>query len=109
MDFDLVLRSRHSVRLFSEKPVTRDVLRKIVQDAQRAPSWVNAQEWRVYMATGTTLANIRAEYMALAEKGEKGEGDYPMAHRDEWSKEANERMAGFMNLIASDTSSAVFR
>ena len=54
------------------------------------------------MATGTTLANIRAGYMALAEKGEKGEGDYPMAHRDEWSKEANERMAGFMNLIASE-------
>ena len=45
MDFDLVLRSRHSVRVFSEKPVTRDILRKIVEDAGRAPSWVNAQEW----------------------------------------------------------------
>ena len=44
MDFDLVLRSRHSVRVFSEKPVTRDILRKIVEDAGRAPSWVNAQE-----------------------------------------------------------------
>ena len=72
MDFDLVLRSRHSVRVFSEKPVTRDILRKIVEDAGRAPSWVNAQEWHVYMATEKTLKNIRAEYMALAEKGDQG-------------------------------------
>lgn len=64
MDFDLVLRSRHSVRVFSEKPVTRDILRKIVEDAGRAPSWVNAQEWHVYMATEKTLKNIRAEYTA---------------------------------------------
>ena len=82
MDFDLVLRSRHSVRVFSEKPVTRDILRKIVEDAGRAPSWVNAQEWHVYMATEKTLKNIRAEYMALAEKGDQGMADYGMPHRE---------------------------
>ena len=103
MDFDLVLRSRHSVRVFSEKPVTRDILRKIVEDAGRAPSWVNAQEWHVYMATEKTLKNIRAEYMALAEKGDQGMADYGRPHREEWSKLAQEHMAGFHNLIASST------
>lgn len=102
MDFDLVLRSRHSVRVFSEKPVTRDILRKIVEDAGRAPSWVNAQEWHVYMATEKTLKNIRAEYTALAEKGDQGMADYGMPHREEWSKLAQEHMAGFHNLIAAE-------
>ena len=88
--------------VFSEKPVTRDILRKIVEDAGRAPSWVNAQEWHVYMATEKTLKNIRAEYMALAEKGDQGMADYGMPHREEWSKLAQEHMAGFHNLIAAE-------
>jgi nitroreductase len=42
------------VRDFLPDPVPQDVIRKCVRIAQSAPSWVNAQEWKVYVAQGET-------------------------------------------------------
>lgn len=39
------INSRHSVRQFTDQPVDRDLIKKVVKLAQRAPSWVNSQPW----------------------------------------------------------------
>lgn len=41
---------RHLVRQFTDQPVDRDLIKKVVKLAQRAPSWVNSQPWQVYCA-----------------------------------------------------------
>lgn len=95
MEFAQVLAARHSVRDFSSRPVPREVLEDILRDASRAPSWVDAQEWKVYVATGKTVEDIRREYLERAAAGQKGAADFPVTPRVEWSPKAQENMAVF--------------
>lgn len=95
MDFETVIAAHHSVRHFDKRPVPLETLKKIVQDAQRAPSWVNAQEWKVWIAVGSKLESIRRSYAEKTEQNIKGYSDFPAAHREQWSEMAQENMAQF--------------
>lgn len=95
MDFHDVLIDRHSVRHFDGRPVPVETLKTIVREAQHAPSWVNAQEWRVWIAIGEKLEAIRRAYAEKTIQGIKGYSDFPTAHRDQWSEMAQENMARF--------------
>ena len=55
MDLQGAINQRHSIRQFTNKPVEKKMITKIVELAQRAPSWVNSQPWQVYCAMGDTL------------------------------------------------------
>ena len=59
MEFSKVIHARHSTRSFSERPVSREILEEILLEAGAAPSWINTQEWRAYVATGAVLEKIR--------------------------------------------------
>ena len=63
MNFKDVLNNRKSVREFKKESVGKEIIAEIIMEAGRAPSWVNAQEWKVFVATGNTLDNIRNEYI----------------------------------------------
>ena len=57
MEFNDVINSRKSIRSFDpHKTVADELIKKIIASAQRTPSWTNSQPWRVYVATGGTLA-----------------------------------------------------
>ena len=71
MEFSQVVANRHSVRDFTDQPVSREDLVDIVRTAQQAPSWVNSQPWRVYAATGATLAGIKKRHAADVAAGRK--------------------------------------
>ena len=96
MQFSETLRARHSVRLFRNTPVSLETLRAVVADAQLAPSWVNAQEWKVWIATGKTLETVRREHSQKDNAGVKGESDLEPNHRDSFSPMARENMAAFV-------------
>jgi nitroreductase len=71
IDFDDFAAARHSVRVFSDKPVDPKDIERAVSTAQRAPSVCNRQAWRVYALTDS--AAIRR---ALAfQNGHAGFGD----------------------------------
>ena len=93
MDFEELVRRRRSVRHFSAKPVPRDVLKAIVADAQHAPSWVNAQEWKVWAIQGEPLAKLKDAYVQRSAEGRTGNADMPPAHRETWSATAQRHMA----------------
>ena len=99
MTFESIAAARHSVRVFLPDPVPQDVIRKCVRIAQSAPSWVNAQEWKVYVAQGETLEGIRREF--IAKGAEQGHSDVPVAHRESWSEAAQKRMAAVGELLAA--------
>lgn len=90
MEFKKVLNDRHSVRDFKETPIKIDLIKEIVQEAQKAPSWVNSQPWKVYATTGKTLENIKQAY--LDKDAQKGYPDFPVMHREDWSEEAQANM-----------------
>lgn len=59
MELQDAINRRHSVRQFTDQPVGKQTITKIVELAQRAPSWVNSQPWQVYCATGKALQAIK--------------------------------------------------
>lgn len=63
MDFDRVLRERHSVRAYSSREVPHDVLERVLDAASFAPSSFNEQPWRFFVATGETRTRV-GEIMA---------------------------------------------
>lgn len=63
--------TRNSTRNFSDKQVDLDVLKHIISEAQKAPSWENAQPYQVYLATGETAKRLRKSHEKLVSSGEK--------------------------------------
>jgi len=52
MEFYDVIKTRRSCRVFSPDPVERDILERVVDAAQWAPSGKNRQNWRVFVVGG---------------------------------------------------------
>ncbi|MFC6289103.1 nitroreductase family protein [Levilactobacillus angrenensis] len=93
MDFTEVVNQRHSTRDFTDQVIDAEVLRKLVQQAQQAASWANAQPWQVVIATGETLQQIRQQHRQLTQQGILGNADLTVAHRTEWSASARQNIA----------------
>ena len=59
MDVVDAIKERKSIRAFKPDPVPLDVIRKIMEQAQRAPSWANTQPWEFAVAAGKKLKEIQ--------------------------------------------------
>ena len=70
-----------------------DNLKTIVTQAGKAPSWANAQAWKVYIATGDTLARIRARHEEMDKEGDYGHSFFRVMHLTEWAKQPRHIMA----------------
>lgn len=79
MDVYEAVDSRRAVRAFSDEPVPREVLERVLTAATRAPSSGNLQPWHVYVVTGEPLAGLKRHTTARALAGDPGdEREYPM-------------------------------
>ncbi|MFJ4467192.1 nitroreductase [Streptomyces sp. NPDC089424] len=79
MDVYEAVESRRAVRAFSDEPVSREVLERVLAAAARAPSSGNLQPWRVYVVGGGSLAELKRRATARALAGDPGdEREYPM-------------------------------
>jgi nitroreductase len=81
MEFLETVNNRHSVRDFSDRLVKRADLEDIVQTAGKAPSWANDQPWKVVIATGQTLAEIKKNHLASSMNGRMENSEFPSLHR----------------------------
>jgi nitroreductase len=59
MDVYEAVASRRAVRGFTDEPVPRDVLERVLTAAGNAPSGSNIQPWRIYVVTGAPLAQLK--------------------------------------------------
>ena len=64
MNIEDAIRSRSSIRAFTDKPVSRETVTRILDMAQRAPSGTNTQPWHVHVAAGPVRDAITAEAYA---------------------------------------------
>lgn len=77
MNVSEAVEHRISVRAYDDRPVTREVVARILEKAARAPSGGNLQPWRVYALAGAPLADLKTE-VARNPMGEPMEYDvYP--------------------------------
>ena len=63
MDVTTALKTRKSVRSYTQRPLARNIIRDILDAARHAPSGVNMQPWEVAVVTGASRGIGRA--MAL--------------------------------------------
>ena len=63
MDVVDAVKTRKSIRAFKPDPVPEDVIREIMEQAQRAPSWANTQPWEFAIVTGAKLKAIQDGFM----------------------------------------------
>jgi nitroreductase len=66
MDISEAIQQRKSIRAFKPEPVSPDILKQILEESLRAPSWANTQPWEFAVATGKPLDEIRAGFLELA-------------------------------------------
>lgn len=106
MEFNDVLRQRMSIRFFKpDRLISDEDLTAIVQEAQQAPSWVNSQPWKVYIATGKTLEQIKTSHFDKVNRGVLSGSDFPALHRTDmgsWGqKNANDWTVDFKEQMGS--------
>ena len=82
---DGLLRSRWSCRGFAETPVPRPTIERLLEMAQRTPSWCNTQPWRVTLTSGAATRQL-AEALSEHQSGATDQPDlpFPAAYRGEY-------------------------
>ncbi|MBQ8248670.1 MAG: nitroreductase family protein [Clostridia bacterium] len=64
MEFSELIYKRRSVRAFTDKPVTREEIDRMLEAATRAPSACNMQSWHFYVVTDAAVRARFAEFCA---------------------------------------------
>lgn len=86
MDVLEAIRTRKSIRAFTDQPVPEEQVREILQAAQRSPSGTNTQPWHVHVCAGEVKAAITRDVLAdaMAGRGTKYEDHdyYPAKWKD---------------------------
>ncbi|ELT9027993.1 nitroreductase [Salmonella enterica] len=65
-----VVRERHSVRNFLAHPVPEDILRSVLEDAQRSPSNCNTQPWQAHIVSGSKRDALSKAILAADDAGQ---------------------------------------
>ena len=76
------MNERRTVRDFSDKPIAREIIEKIVQIASTAPSGANKQPWTYCLVQN---ADIKKEIRQAAEKEERE--NYESRMSEEWKED----------------------
>jgi len=63
------IQKRVSVRAFTPKPVSKEVVKKLLQAGIIAPSGFNSQPWKFYVVTGRKKKEIDAMLLPCADEG----------------------------------------
>lgn len=65
--------SRRAVRTFTDEPVPRAALERVLAAAGRSPSGGNLQPWHVHVLTGAPLAELKKRTVERAAAGDPGD------------------------------------
>lgn len=71
------LGNRKSIRCFTDRPVDQVILRRLVEVAQRSPSTMNSQAWKVYAVSGKRLETLRENNISLLRSGHPFDVQFP--------------------------------
>jgi nitroreductase len=78
MDVIETLQARRCARAFMQKPVDKELLLKVLDAANKSPSYANSQPWEIFVAAGDTLETLRIDFLKEFRSGTKIHPDIPM-------------------------------
>ncbi len=64
--------SRHSMRVFHDRPVPKEVLHRLLDVSRYAASNGNVQPWKVYVTSGAARRRLSAAILTAMDTGEEG-------------------------------------
>ena len=67
MDVTAAIKQRMTTRQFKTTPVPMNLIRNILEQAQRAPSWANTQPWQFAVVSGQPLEEIKKGFVKREE------------------------------------------
>src|SRR5438105_11582146 len=70
MDVYEAVTSRRAVRGFTDEPVSREVLERVLSAAAWSPSGSNLQPWNIYVLTGAPLAELKTHAVERVAHGD---------------------------------------
>lgn len=101
MELKDVMNQRKSVRQFTDEQISKDKLEAIVKLAQKTPTWVNSQPYKVYIAIGNTLKEIKAHHLEAFKKDEPSNPNWTPMSREEWEEKPRKNMEELTGLMYS--------
>lgn len=78
MDVGQALLTRSSSRAFIKKDVSKEILEKILVQANQSPSFMNTQPWEVYLVAGAKKEQLASKLYALSVAGHPPAPDFPL-------------------------------
>lgn len=78
MDIHELIRTRRSVRRFTDEPVKREQLLKVLEALRWAPSWVNYQPWEVIVVEDPAVRERLQECVTSANPGRRAVTQAPV-------------------------------
>ena len=91
MDAIDCIKTRMSIRKFTEEPVPRELLTEVINTAQRSPSYKNSQPWEVVIVSGAAREGLSEMLVSLQESGKENCPD--LAAPESWPEAENARIA----------------
>jgi nitroreductase len=103
---DLLAR-RFSCRAYSDKPVPRETIERMLAMAQMSASWCNSQPWQVIVTEGAGTERFRQRIYQYAASGAAAEPDmpFPLAYRGiykERQREVGWQLYGSVGIAMGD-------
>ena len=80
---DELIKSRKSIRAFTQQPVQRQDITEILETASRAPSGTNCQPWKVYVVQGNSRHTL-IEKVCSAHDALRADPSLSSQYRDEY-------------------------
>jgi nitroreductase len=77
MDLLHGLETRHSVRQFLPTPIPDETLKRLLQAANRSPSYTNSQPWELAVVTGAKCDQLREHLYGIARAGTPSTAETP--------------------------------
>jgi p-nitrobenzoate reductase len=93
MEFKDVLTREHATRKFTDQRVSEKTVRKVIEEAQRTPSLLNSQPWRIYVAEGEVAKTIRKEHEEKTLANEEPHEEFGSLLNVEWDTFPSKNMA----------------
>lgn len=94
MDAIECIRTRYSVRRFTDEPVGRELLEEAIAAAMRSPSYKNSQPWEVAVVSGKKKAGLSEVLLGLLGEGRETSADIPKP--DAWPPQVQRRIEELM-------------
>jgi nitroreductase len=94
MDVLEAIKTRKSIRAFTDQEVSKETIEKLLEISQRSPCGTNTQPWQVYVCTGAVRQAITDDVLALAAEGKNKKYEDYDYYPPTWSELHNNRRRG---------------